>query len=168
VIIIDRAVVNLNTGELKKLHQDDRIIRKESIDYLKNTEVWDMKHFYKGNIEELKEINKTLNSSEKAFLFSIIPYISYKDCLLCYSNGKDIKQDDLIKITGLSRKTIYRTMETLRNKDIIYRGKNSKNNQYFVNPWLFVRGNTINTVLKTMFKNYKIYIKNKTKWKDLE
>jgi hypothetical protein len=54
----------------------------------------------------------------------------------------------------------------LLKKDIIYRGKNSENNQWFVNPWLFSRGSTINKVLKTMFQNYHIRTKG-CRWKDL-
>ena len=54
----------------------------------------------------------------------------------------------------------------LIEKDILYKGRNSRNVQYFANPWLFCKGNRINKVLKTMFKNYEIRTMDKTKWKD--
>jgi len=65
----------------------------------------------------------------------------------------------------MSRGLLYETIKSLAKKDIIYRGKNSKNRQYFVNPWLFCKGNRINKVLKTMFKNYRIKILGGKQWK---
>jgi hypothetical protein len=72
----------------------------------------------------------------------------------------------LVEITGLSRGAVYDAINSLIRKDIIYKGRNSKNRQYFVNPWLFCKGNRINKVLKTMFKNYRIRVLGGVKWKD--
>ena len=105
-----------------------------------------------------------LSQAEKAFLFSILPYISYEDCHLQYGNGIDIGTEDLIDITKLSRPLVYQTVKSLISKDILYKGRNSKNRQYFVNPWLFCKGNRINKVLKTMFKNYHIRSMGGKKW----
>ena len=105
------------------------------------------------------------------FLFSIAPYVSFEDNHLQIGRGKkavDIGTEDLINITGMSRSTLYETINLLASKDIIYRGINSRNRQYFVNPWLFCKGNMINKVLKTMFKNYKVRSKGNIPWKDLE
>lgn len=33
--------------------------------------------------------------------------------------------------------------------------------------WLFCKGNRINKVLKTMFKNYRIRVLGGVKWKDM-
>ena len=164
----NRAVIDTDTGE--KLHdfeEGDRLVKKKQIDFLEQYDVWKVNSFYKGNIDELKEVSKDLTIAESGFLFKILPYINYRDCLLCYSNGKDINQEDLAEITGMSRSQVYRTLESLISKDILYKGKNSKSFQYFVNPWLFVKGNEINKVLKSMFKNYKIRVLN-TRWKNLK
>ena len=56
----------------------------------------------------------------------------------------------------MSTGKLSKVIRSLIDKDILYKGKNSKNVQYFVNPWLFCKGNRINKVLKTMFENYKI------------
>ena len=173
-------VVDPNTNEtVNHINKGDKIVRKTSIDAFKELKriegkdtcvSWNMKEFYKANIEEMQLISKELSQSEKAFLFSITPYVSFDDNLLQIGKGKksiDIGTEDLINITGMSRSTLYSTVESLASKDIIYRGKNSRNKQYFVNPWLFCKGNRINKVLKTMFKNYKIRCKDNTLWKDL-
>ena len=128
-----------------------------------------MEHFYRGNIEEICKVMKDLDVYEKAFLFSIAPYVGYEDCCLKYpSNGIELKFETLVDISGISRSKLSTVIASLVEKDILYKGKNSKTTQYFVNPWLFCKGNRINKVLKTMFKNYQIQVKDGTRWKDLE
>ncbi len=127
-----------------------------------------MESFYKGNIDELRKNMSNLDVYEKAFLFSIVPYIGYEDCCLKYDNGRELKFESLLEITGISRAKLQSVVNSLIEKDIIYKGKNSNAMQYFVNPWLFCKGNRINKVLRTMFKNYKIQVFDGTKWKDLK
>ena len=129
---------------------------------------WDLTNFHKTNEPELILWLKHLSTHEKAFLFAVANYISYDDCHLQFGNGVDIGSEHLIEITGLSRRIVYETINSLMKKDIIYKGRNSKNRQYFVNPWLFCKGNRINKVLRTMFKNYKIKIMDDKCWKDLK
>lgn len=163
-------------NRLAEVYEGDRIIRKASIDAYsrikeknKQYQEWKMEHFFKGNTEELCKIMKSLDIYEKAFLFSIAPYIGYEDCCLKHpSNGIELKFDSLVEISGISKGKLSTVIASLVEKDILYKGKNSKNIQYFVNPWLFCKGNRINKVLKTMFKNYEIQVLESTKWKDLK
>lgn len=170
-------VVNKNTGEItNELKPGDRIIKAESRNkFKKNKEIdkavfeeWNIKTFYKANTSEMQLLMNDLSQSEKAFLFSIVPYISYDDSHLQYGNGNDIGTEDLIKITGMSRSAVYQIIDSLNQKDVIYKGKNSRSRQFFINPWLFYKGNKINKVLKTMFKNYKVRTKGNIPWKDLK
>lgn len=171
-------VIDTKTGEIVNgLYPGDKIVRaKSKKSYKKYTatkketpeyEKWDLDNFYRANISELSLLMKELSQTEKAFLFSISPYVSFEDSHLQYGNGVDIGTEELVKITGMSRATVYRTVEDLVAKDVLYKGKNSRSRQYFVNPWLFSKGNRINKVLKTMFKNYKIRMLDNTKWKNL-
>jgi hypothetical protein len=164
---MQRAVIDMKTGEVLNRPNDSvRIIRKESMDAFESKADWRGEQFFKGYTNELRKVLPTLSQSEKALLFSIAPYVSYFDCHLQWSNGKDITLDGIVRISGYSRKTTIKVLNDLLKKDIIYRGKNSENNQWFVNPWLFSRGSTINKVLKTMFQNYHIRTKG-CRWKDL-
>lgn len=163
-----RAVVSTDTGEvLSDIRDGDRlrIIRKESIESFKSREKWGGQ-FFKGYTDELRHVLPTLTQSEKSMLLSIAPYVSYFDCHLEYPNGRDVTLNGIVRISGYTRKTTIKVLKSLVDKDIMYRGHNSKNNQWFVNPWLFSRGNTINKVLKAMFKNYYVHTK-KCKWEDL-
>lgn len=158
------------------LGEEDRIIRKKSIDRYnqlkeegsESYEVWDIQHFYKGNIAELQALMKSLSVYEKAFLFSVVTYVGYDDCCLKWNNNKCIDFDSLLKISGFSKGKLSEVLNSLRHKDIIYKGLNSLEIQYFMNPWLFYRGTKIEVALKTMFKNYKIKVKGNVKWGDLK
>lgn len=171
------VIVDSDTGEITdEIYPGDRIVRHSSVKSLKKlksvdddkSEIWNLKNFYKANVSEMKLWLVDLSQAEKAFLFSIAPYVSFDDCHLQYGNGIDIGTEDLMKITNMSRTLVYQTIDTLIQKDILYKGKNSKNRQFFVNPWLFCKGNRINKVLRTMFKNYKIRVLGGKKWKDVD
>ena len=162
-------IVSHETGEvINTLYEGDRTVRKESVEYLNGIREWKMEHYFKGHIGEIEKWMGDLNTAEKALLFSIVPQISYTDCHLQYSNGQDIGTEDLVKISGMARGTVYETINSLIKKDILYKGRNSKGRQYFINPWLFCKGNRINIVLQTMFKNYRIRVMDGKRWKDVK
>jgi hypothetical protein len=161
-------IVNLDGEIIGELNDGDKVVKKETTEYLGKTEVWKIENFYMGNIDELQKWMNDLTTMEKAFLFSIVPYISYEDCCLKYPDKTDMGTEDLVKISGLSRGKVYEVIDSLKKKDIIYKGENSKSRQYFLNPWLFCKGLRLNRVLRTMFKNYKIRILGDKKWSDIQ
>lgn len=161
-------IINRDGVCIGQLYEGDRILRKESVEHLQETEVWKIEHFHKGNDEEIRKLMKELGIYEKAFLFSIATYIGYEDCCIKHINGKELDFDGLVEISGMSRGKVSEVINSLRHKDILYKGTNSKGIQYFINPWLFCKGNRINKVLRTMFKNYRIRVLNNVKWGDLK
>ena len=161
------SIVDENGEIVGSLNEGDRIIRKKSVDMLCDTQVWDIKHFYKGNIDEVRKQNGNLDVYEKALIYSIATYIGYEDCCLKHDNGKQLDFDGIVGISGMSRGKVSSTMNSLVAKDIMYKGKNSKGIQYFVNPWLFCKGKRINKVLKSMFRNYRIQVLGGTKWEEI-
>lgn len=165
---MSKVVVDTDTGEVvTEIKLGDRIVRAKTIEYLNNTQEWKIEHFYKGNLAEIKKWMKELSPNEKAILFTVSPYVGYEDCCLKHENGNMISFDDIVELSGLSRSTVSETINSLLAKDILYKGKNGKERQYFVNPWLFAKGNRINKVLKTMFRNYRVRVINK-RWKDIK
>lgn len=169
---VTRIVIFPETGEVNTiLNEGDRILRAKSIksnkENNKDSMDWSIGNFLKFYVPEMSLMLKELSNTEKAFLFSIMPYVSYDDCHLQYGNGVDISTEDLVEITGSARSVVYETINSLVKKDVLYRGKNSRNRQFFVNPWLFSKGNRVNKVLKTMFKNYRIKVLGGKMWKDI-
>jgi hypothetical protein len=164
-----RLIVEEQTGEItNELDEGDRILRAKSIEKLRTTAKWDIGPFSKVNSEELNLLAPTLTASESCVILKLLPLVSYTSCLIQYPNGRDINFDSIVKRCGLCHKTTVSTVESLIAKDILYKGRNSKGNQYFMNPWIAYRGNTINKVLFDMFKNYKVLSRGGKAWKELK
>lgn len=168
---MERALVDVSTGEVVgKIGTGDRIVRKESIDYLKK-KAWASdirnRHFVRVDEEEGKLIAQELSAYERAVLFQLQYYVSYESGLIKHANGREIGFADIVKLTGLARKTVADAVEGLVKRDILYKGKNSKKTQYFMNPWIASKGVIENPTLKDMFGNYRVRSKGNVRWKDL-
>ena len=98
-----RIVLDTETGVIVgELDKGDRILKYNSIEAYRKIqesnyingkddkcENWSLDYFYKGNIAEIRAVMKELDTYEKAFLYSIAPFISYEDCCIKYDNGKE-------------------------------------------------------------------------------
>ena len=162
-------VIDTITGELVDyINTGDKILRESSEEIDNSLLKWNCGGFIKGNISELKLLSPTLTQSQRSLLFALLPYVNYKDCLICHSNGKDINLGDISTIATINIKTARKITRELVAIDILCINKNSRNNQYFMNPWLIYRGVSINKTLKAMFKNYQIRSLGDVQWKDLK
>jgi len=167
----NRVLISADTGEvLTNLEKGDRIVRSKSIErYKKNAESeFAKRSFIRVDIREGALILKELNPYEKSLLFTIQYYVAYESGIIQYPNGKEIGFDDICSLTGLSREKTATVLSSLIKKDLIYKGKNSRKVQYFMNPWIATKGIAPNPTLKEMFKNYKIRSKASVMWKDLD
>jgi hypothetical protein len=163
------AILDKKTGEIKDLPPGStaKIITPEQKEFLENTQEWDIP-FSKCNSDELKKLMLDLSIYERSLLFTLGVYVNYTDCCLKHVNGKELDWEFIRSISGMSESQLSKTMNKLRKKDIIYKGINSEGIQYFVNPWLFCKGNRINRVLQTMFRNYQIRVCQDVKWNDIQ
>lgn len=165
-----RLLVNSVTGEVTAtLDEGDCIVRRKSREYIQNMRENRIinAHFIKVNEDEGRLILKELSTYEKVVLFTLQHYVSYDSGLICHSNGKEIGFDDVISLTGLSRRTASDALNGLIDLDVIYKGRNSRKVQYFMNPWLANKGISTNGTLKKMFGNYKIRSQGGVRWSDL-
>lgn len=149
----------------------DKVVRSASKKSFAQLEAesmkWDIKEFQRVNSEEYRLLIPKLTNPEKAIFCSLLAYVNYGTCLIAYPNGRDINLEDIMEICDCSRRTAIENVASLVKKDVLYKGKNSHGNQYYMNPWLISKGMVLNKVLKSMFKNY--YINTlKCKWKDLK
>lgn len=124
--------------------------------------------FTKADTKEFKLLLGELNVYEKAFLLSVMPYVGYEDCAIKKDNGSPLSVKECAQISGMSERKAFEVISSLKDKCIIYKGKTGKETQYFMNPWLFSKGNKLNKVLKYMFRNYKVRCKGMKPWKDLQ
>lgn len=167
VIVSDCGVVE------REIFGDDtlKIITGKQKDFLQSTVPWSYKNYVTMNAEEMELLQPDLDVYEKAFLCSVQPYVGSQDNLLrkqIDNSYVDIIFRDLIKITGIGKTKLVSVIESLRLKDIVCIAKNSRNNQYYMNPWIFNKSLRINKVLASMFQNYRIRSMGCKRWKDLQ
>ena len=159
------------------LEDGDRVIRRASVEYLKAREEGKIRYalrkasgyinclsetFVKVNDFELECIVESLDVYEKAMLMTMLPYVRY-DCSVKKLNGSPIKMKELVKLSKMSQRKAYAVINTLVNKFIVRK----IGDVYYVNPWLFYRGNKIDKELKDMFGDYLVRCKDMTPWKEL-
>lgn len=162
-------VIDTKTGEIiNHIREGDQIIRGKYEITDEKFISWDCGTFVKGNIQEIKALAEELTYIQSSLLFVLMPYVSYKSCLICYPNGKDINLQDISKLFGSNIKTASKVTKDLTSLKILYQGKVGNKNQYFMNPWIMYKGNYINKTLKAMFRDYKIRSCGNIKWKDLK
>lgn len=128
---------------------------------------WVISDFCKVSVQEQRLWNKELTLNEKAFLFSIQPYLSF-DNDLCDDKGVQLNKEDLIYLCGLSRQTVYKVITSLTDKFILYQGKNGRGRQYIINPWIMCKGVYVKSDYKALFRDYRIRMLDGKRWGDLK
>lgn len=150
-----RYIVNENGVIIDELQEGDRIVRSSSIKALNGKERIVYKNFCILNISEYKAIMSEISGTARSVLAQLIPYVQYSSCLLAFSNGKPINGKHLCGITGLSRNTVEKGILELVEKNVLYKRKNLRKVQYYINPYIVHRGQLVNRTLRSMFRNYR-------------
>ena len=127
-----------------------------------------MEVFFMGNVKELKKVLIGLTTQEKALIISIVPYISFKDCCIEYTNGRYMNVKQIADISGISEKTAQETIKSLINKNILNKRREGRNIRYYANPWLFCRRGKVDKSLRSLFGNYQIRTKGDIRWENLK
>ena len=165
-----RLIIDSATGEVTgEVRQGDRILRKASTESFEKKQKSDFyrRHFVRADEDEGRLILGELTVSERSVLFLLQYHVAYESGLICWPNGKEIAFSDLVDMSGMSRRTLSSVMASLIDKDIVYKGRNSRKTQYYLNPWIAAKGVSPNKTLKEMFGNYRIRSKDGVMWKDL-
>ena len=117
------------------------------------------KNFIKVFTDELMKIRKKMNSTDIIVSTILMHFISYESGMLTKTGKNDERypliNEDIEKITGLSNKVIVKTMKKLVDIGVYARAKHKRSFKYFANPYIFMKGNSINRTLKDMFKEYQ-------------
>lgn len=126
--------------------------------------------FIKMNYKEQREVYKELNPYEAKLLAVLINYLEYwSNCVVIKGNYTPTIQE-LSELAGMSRAKTADVLTLLAKKHLIakvYTGRDRRHLQYYINPWIAMKGKYIDATLKTMFREYPIRTKGMTKWKDL-
>lgn len=143
-----RAYVELNEG--------DRILRKQTVDYLKNTDELQKTEMYVKFFLKSASVlaREKMSSTAMSVCLELLQYIRYDTGYLAYENGIKLTLEDIKKKCNfISSASAIRAIDELVNKKIFARVKTGKENNYLVNPYVFMRGARVNKTLSKTFEN---------------
>lgn len=171
----EHLIIDSNSEVIGHISPGDRIIRASSAKQYKewieqqheDKNKWVISDFCKVSAQEQRLWNKDLTLNEKAFLFSIQPYLSF-DNDLCNDKGVQIGTEELIYLIGISRRTVFDIIKSLTSKFIVYQGKNGRGRQYIINPWIMCKGVYVKSDYKALFRDYRIRTLGGKRWGDLK
>jgi len=148
-------VIDENGEIINYINIEDRIMRKESVDYLVDTEKWiPESSFIKTYPKALKKASSKMTGTECFIAITLIAYINYTTGMLINNNNQPLKRKNMLRIFDMTEKTFDNNMKSLVRKGIFSKNKVGRETQYFANPYLFTKGNKINKTLKSMFRNH--------------
>jgi len=104
--------------------------------------------------DTMNVVGKELSGAECKIIMLLLSYIRYDSGMIATLKGNPLTNQDIVEIVKMSKRTVSDIMDGLVKKRIFARNRVGVCNQYFANPYIFLRGNYINKTLKAMFKNY--------------
>ena len=170
---------NIHTGEsVRDPKKQKEIIRKEidrnkayktklkmAINKIDNNNNNNDKYCFKWNNKctftkiyrkEFNQYNENVKLSPNAatILLYFQGYIEFTTNQVIKKNKQNFSNQDIAKLTGLSLRTITRSLKELEDKHFIKRIGSTKNREIYVNPYLISVGNTIQKSTVDMFQDY--------------
>lgn len=138
-----------------ELNEGDRIVRKKSIEYLKNTDELQKTEMYVKFFLKSASVlaREKMSSTAMSVCLEMLQYIRYDTGYLAYENGIKLTLEDIKnKCNFISSVSVIRAIDELVDKKIFARVKTGKENNYLVNPYVFMRGARVNKTLSKTFE----------------
>lgn len=138
---------NKQTGTID---QGDKVLKKASLEYLNLTiEINTDEQFVKVYYKKMFELSRSLSGTEMQFVNYLMQYIRYESGLLAYDNGRPLTKKTISKELEKDIRTIERWFLTLINREVVKK----VDDEFYINPFLFMRGKRISKTLFEIFKN---------------
>ena len=151
--------IDIDTGELSyELREGDsiRVDTRESKENRANhRRIKSHVNFIKIFLDSLEVLStQDFTSSETKIIFTALRFIDYNSGILI-EDKINISKGRYMELVGLSENTFDKSMKRLIDDEILGKTKIGRNNVYLVNPFIFMKGQTINQTLYKLFKNSK-------------
>ena len=153
-----RVIIDTESGEvLQKLNQGDRVLRKESSEYLSGLETIP-KHetfskLYHAIFPALLESN--LTASEFIIFMHLATNLRYKSNVAKYSNGKLITRDNIRRDLQISEPTVKRAIRGLITHGLLVEVSCKEGKVFVVNPYVVMVGDKVNKSMFDLFRSTK-------------
>jgi len=139
-------------NEIIKVHK----VKEKRIEPVEEKIKWKTgEHFVKLYVDNIGAVVSSLTGTEAWIAMLLAQYIKPISNMVAI-NGNPISNSDISHMSGYSEKHIINLMDSLVTKRIFSRNRIGRSYQYFANPFIFTRGNLINSTLYDMFKNYRV------------
>lgn len=137
-----------------ELREGDRVIRKESSDYLKGKMLFNQEEpFFLLRTDIPIKLSKVLTGKEFTLALQLMTFLSIDGCILKHKDGKLLTRNCLIEITGKSERMIDRLIAGLVKQEVIIKKRIGKNSCFVFNPWVAIMGNKIKSDVYDLFKD---------------
>lgn len=163
-----RGIIDLDSGEVVELEAGDRIkvIRESSInshkknieniseqELINKVEINEKESFVKAYVRPMIDLGNSLTGAEMNLVYYMLPYLNYCNGMITANNGRPLAKEKIVRDLGVNKRQIEKLIKNLKDKQVIGIHKTGHEVQYFMNPWLFMKGQKINRTLHVMFKN---------------
>jgi cobalamin biosynthesis Co2+ chelatase CbiK len=150
-------VINVDTGEIvNTLSVGDRILRKESEDYLKNTLVINPHEDYvKVFMKPMLHLFLTLDHAESCFVLYLLYHLDYTSCVVKTTKGDSLTVSQMLDETELKERQLYSIIKRLCDHGVIAKVETEGVKYIAMNPFLFHRGKRVSEEMVDIFKNSK-------------
>ena len=122
---------------LVKVGRGDRILRKGSVDYFKDTKEI-KKRFVKVNDQAVSMLSK-----HGKYICLLLKYVGYMDGILRFNNGIYLTNKSISKIFGITERNTIKILDDLIQEDVIHKHKEKNKNYYTFNPWIASKGQRV-------------------------
>lgn len=155
---MDLGIVNLCTGEVVgKLDYGDRIIKKNSMDFLREQEKAPKSEtftkLYHAIVPVLSECG--LTASEFMVFIYLSTNLRYQSNVSKYSNGKLITRHSIETDLSMTDKTVKRTISSLIRHGLIAETSTKEGKVFIVNPFVVCVGDTMSKTVYDLFRKSK-------------
>ena len=153
-------IVNDDGEIVGELGEGDRIIRKNSLDHLRAEESkisLSGDAFVKMFNSALPQLSSCgLSIAESRIFFYLLENVRYESNVSKYDNGKLITRENLCQDLEIHKSNVSRCITGLCNRGLIAIAKIDIGKVFIVNPFVAMRGNSIDKTTYDLFK--------KTRW----
>lgn len=130
------------------INKKSKKLRNETCIPWKNNDELFIKIYRKEGVQMIED--RILDAHEKAFIFTIIPYVEFKtNCIIV--DGEYPTLEELAKMVGLSNRKINDVVKSLEKKNLIKRYKDGLYKKIFVNPEYMCAGSIIEGEVPSYF-----------------
>ena len=109
--------------------------------------------FVKYFIDHNLILIKLLTSVEHYILHYLCNFISYKNHILKLNNGNIITCKYIANDLNKKQQWIRQILRSLKNKEVLYIYKVGHTNAYIMNPYIYRKGNVVNSDVLNLFKS---------------